>query len=131
MFSAMVGLLFVGVLFIVVSFAMRGPGLTRNRAVGIRTKATLASDAAWASGHKAAAPWILSAGILSTVMGLGALTLTVTAGKDGLAPGVAPVYVTLAFLFIIVLVLVATVIANRAARNESAHSANQQSEGES
>lgn len=125
MFSAMVGLLFLGVLFIVVSFAMRGPGLTRNRAVGIRTKATLASDAAWSSAHKAAASWVLSAGILSTLMGLGALTLTVSAGEDGLAPGVAPVYASLAFLFIIVLVLIATVVANRAARNGSAQSGNQ------
>lgn len=119
MYSAVVGLLLVGALFIVFSFAMRGEGIGRNRAVGIRTKATLASDAAWQRGHHAASPWVLSAGILSVVMGFGALALSLASGEEGPAAGVQSVYVTVAFLAVIVVVLVAARVANNAAQREA------------
>jgi len=118
-YSAVVGLFLIGALFIVFSFAMRGEGLSRNRAVGIRTKATLASDAAWQRGHNAASPWVLSAGILSVVMGFGALALSLASGEEGPAAGVQGVYVTVAFLAVIVVVLVAARVANNAAQRES------------
>lgn len=41
MVSAGIGLLLIGILFIVMSTAMKSDGLTRNRAVGIRTRATI------------------------------------------------------------------------------------------
>ena len=119
MYSAVVGLLLIGTLLIVFSFAMRGENVGRNRAVGIRTKATLASDAAWQRGHNAAAPWVLSAGILSVVMGFGALALSLAAGEEGPAAGVQGVYVTVAFLAVIVVVLFAARVANKAAEHES------------
>lgn len=98
---------------------MRGEGLSRNRAVGIRTKATLASDEAWQRGHHAAAPWVLSAGILSIVMGIGALALTLASGEEGPASVVQGVYVAAAFLAVIAVVLLAARVANNAARRDS------------
>jgi uncharacterized membrane protein len=119
LYSAVVGLLLIGALFIIFFFAMRGEGLSRNRAVGIRTKATLASDAAWQRGHNAAAPWVLSAGVLSVVMGFGALALTLASGEEGPASAVQGIYVTAAFLTVIVVILVAARVANNAAQRES------------
>lgn len=52
--------------------AMRGD-LERNRLLGIRTNATLASDAAWQAAHRAGGPWLIAAGAGALVPG--AITL--------------------------------------------------------
>jgi hypothetical protein len=67
----------VGVLFLVVGLAaavaavMAANGsLPRNRIVGMRTRATLASDAAWRAAHRASAWSVAAAGAISTALGL-------------------------------------------------------------
>lgn len=44
--------------------------LPRNPYAGIRLKATLASDAAWTEGHRAAAPALAAGGIVCVLGGL-------------------------------------------------------------
>ncbi len=44
-----------------IAVAAKKGDLDRNAALGIRTRATMASDSAWRTGHVAAAPWMLSA----------------------------------------------------------------------
>jgi len=115
MVSAGIGLLLIGILLIAMSTAMKGDGLTRNRAVGIRTRATMASDDAWQQGHQAAAPWVLSAGIFGVVMSVAAFTMTWAIG-DGMSGVTSGVFVCVAFGALIALILVSTRVANRAAR---------------
>lgn len=43
---------------------------TRQWIVGLRTKATLASDEAWKAAHEAAAPWVIGAGAVLFAGGL-------------------------------------------------------------
>ena len=48
--------------------AWRGD-LPRNSLAGIRTPATMASDAAWARGHRAGGPWLLASSLGSLLPG--------------------------------------------------------------
>ncbi len=48
--------------------AWRGD-LPRNALAGIRTPATMASDAAWARAHRAGGPWLLASSIGSLLPG--------------------------------------------------------------
>lgn len=64
------------VIHLVSRSAVRGD-LDRNGAVGIRTRATRASDLAWRSGHQAAAPWLLAASVTGYGVGLLAVVAAV------------------------------------------------------
>ncbi|WP_165070294.1 SdpI family protein [Marisediminicola senii] len=58
---------------------LRKDKITRNGAIGIRTKATMASDEAWIKGQRAGAPWVLAgalAAAAATLVGLIALFAT-------------------------------------------------------
>ncbi|GHH40949.1 SdpI family protein [Streptomyces candidus] len=50
------GLLWMGVMVHLVRNHVTKGGMGRNSAIGIRTRATTSSDAAWEAGHAAAAP---------------------------------------------------------------------------
>ena len=82
--------------------------LRRNRLAGIRTRATMRSDAAWAAGHRAGGGLLVIAGVLMALAGLALLArpsnvvgMAITLGAGGV---------------VLVLALVSTVQANRAAR---------------
>ena len=49
--------------------------LPRNHLAGIRTQATMKSDEAWNAAHKAAAPWLLAAGMAAILGGITDLLL--------------------------------------------------------
>lgn len=70
-------LISVGLLLGWTAHASRTDGLERNALIGIRTRATMASDAAWHAGHRAAArPLDIAAwasagsGVVGTVMAI-------------------------------------------------------------
>ncbi|HTQ21963.1 SdpI family protein [Mycobacterium sp.] len=85
--------------------------LPRNQAVGVRTPGTMASDAAWRAGHRAAIPvmWLTVPGAMA---GSAALMLT---GLGARALGWIPIAVLVPIL------LAAAVVADKAARRS--HSA--------
>jgi uncharacterized membrane protein len=51
-----------GTALVVLGAIGRAGKLTRQSVVGLRTKATLASDEAWKAAHEAAAKWVIAAG---------------------------------------------------------------------
>lgn len=61
-----------GILILLGALARNG-ALTRQRIIGLRTEATLASDDAWQAAHAAAAVWIVVAG---TVLLAGGVLVT-------------------------------------------------------
>lgn len=85
--------------------------LPANGTIGIRTSATQRSDAAWIAGHRAAANLVVPASVVAAALGvavgtgwnLGPLSVGSTGG-------------TVLIAYVVVLVI-AAVIANQAARN--------------
>lgn len=58
-----------GVLVAVVGWRARAGALSRNRWVGVRTPATLASDQSFVVGNRVASPFLLAAGGVAVVLG--------------------------------------------------------------
>lgn len=92
--------------------------LSRNSAIGLRTKATLSSDQAWKDGHVAANPYLAAVVIVGAVAVVTSVVLPFAIGvQDGkYPPGLIAAPAIGLFLQVIVLV-VATTKANSAARS--------------
>ncbi|GAA3492811.1 SdpI family protein [Streptomyces cremeus] len=89
-------------------------GLGRNSMIGIRTRATLASDEGWERGHAAAGPLLTATFRTAYAAGVATVLVTGVAGGDGSAAVLAvPVGGLVAVLG---LLGAASVRANRAAR---------------
>lgn len=91
--------------------------LGRNSAVGLRTRITKSSDAAWESGHRAAAPWLLAcayAGYSSSALTIVFAALVAAGGFSGVGPMIVP---ALGFGAVVTILAVATVIAHRAGKD--------------
>lgn len=86
--------------------------MMRNSAVGLRTRATVASDHAWEVGHRAALPVTRGAAWAVPLLAVAALALALVRGLDGVTE--AAVLATGGLL--IVLTVLAGVTAHRAAR---------------
>src|SRR5690606_18803506 len=85
-----------------------------NRMVGIKTKATLASDDAWRAGHAAAQPALLATAVTGPALALPLVAWRIAAGSD--ASLVLTVASGVAAAVVLVLFGAAVVRANRAAR---------------
>ena len=90
--------------------ASRTGTLERNALVGIRTRATMASDKAWHTGHRAAAPMLGAAAWASVVTGLLGTVTAVTGSW------IAAVAVSVGYGALLVMLGLATAHAGRAAR---------------
>lgn len=64
----MFGLLIMASAAAVLAPAMADGRLPRNGVIGLRTRHTMSSDAAWHRGHVAAAPWLKAAGRIGWVV---------------------------------------------------------------
>jgi len=106
----------VGALLLIAGLLMLVPGilawndlLPPNAWVGIRTRVIMRSPAAWYAAHRVAAPWLVMMGAPPTVVGIAEL----------LRPPTRPVATKVALVtaaYVAVLVVIATVKAERAAR---------------
>ncbi|MFD0356811.1 SdpI family protein [Streptomyces sp. NPDC127110] len=88
----------------------------RNSAVGIRTRATMASDGAWRAGHAAAAPMLTVAFLTAYAAAATSLALAAASASTGSgspAAVIVPAAGTVAFLALLV---TAAIKANSAAR---------------
>jgi uncharacterized membrane protein len=108
MYTAIVGLWILALVCIVTTYCAAAGKLRRNQIAGIRLPATMASDAAWRAGHRAAIPFmwltvpvaVVGSAVVAT-MKLGPLVAVVV----GLLP-----------IVLIAIVIAAAVAAHKAAR---------------
>ncbi|MEU8892904.1 SdpI family protein [Streptomyces sp. NPDC048442] len=111
-----VGLLTLGLLIQYVKNQVVSGSIQRNSAIGIRTKATMASDAAWAKGHAAAAPTLTATFLTAYAVGaISLVTGVVMMVSDGRNPAVL-VLPLCGLVVVLGLLVAASVRANAAAR---------------
>ena len=96
--------------------------LQSNGAFGIRTRATLSGDRAWAHGHAAAEPWLLTAAICGYTTTVVSALLLVLAAYAGLSEVPALVVAVTGFLGTVALIVAGGVIGNSAARDTEQNS---------
>ncbi|QBI52691.1 SdpI family protein [Streptomonospora litoralis] len=113
--SAAVGVVLVAGAAHWIKYATANGRLNRNLWIGIRTGATLSSDAAWESGHSAAAPWLTACSYTGYAASAGAIALAVYAGTRGISTVAASLVALCAFVGVVVLVVIAAVVAHRRA----------------
>lgn len=114
--TAGLGLILLSGMVQVLRIQTSGGHLERNCALGIRTKATKASDSAWLAGHRAAGPWLQAAtltGYGAAVVSLGSSLVLLTVREQSAVPLVVALTGCVA---VVVLLLVSTGKANEAAR---------------
>ena len=75
MIVAGIALMLGGMALVILGAIARAGKLTRQSVVGLRTKATMASDEAWKAAHEASANWVIAAG---TVMFVGGALVMLT-----------------------------------------------------
>ena len=103
------------VLRLVTSAAARGD-LDVNGAVGIKTRLTRSSQAAWQVAHRAALPWMTGAALVAVTAAVLAVVALVLARTDGLSAGVPAVVLAAGYVAMLVLIVVATRAGHRAVR---------------
>lgn len=92
-----IAMIFAGLTVIWTARKAAAGRLERNWAMGLRTKRLMASDEAWETGHRAAAPMLVAAGLVSIVAG----ALAIPQPDDG-AAGTAIVLTGAGLLLIMV-----------------------------
>ncbi|HLR97738.1 MAG TPA: SdpI family protein [Jiangellaceae bacterium] len=95
----------------------RAGTLRRNRAFGIKTRATLHSDHAWAHGHAAAEPWLLAAALWGYITTAGSAVLLVLGAYARLSAVPAQILAISGFLGTTALIIAGGVVGNSAARD--------------
>lgn len=81
---SLIALVIAALTFAVLLAMIKAGNLTRNGLVGVRTSATMESDAAWQAGHRAAVP-ALSLGLMIFIVGTVAVLLTYHLYGDDMA----------------------------------------------
>ncbi|WP_034238772.1 SdpI family protein [Saccharomonospora iraqiensis] len=117
---------FAGSLFLVAGLvhwirnATRDGNLGRNFAVGLRTKVTLSSDAAWEAGHRAAGPWLVRAAWTGYAAGATAAVLAVARALTDTTPVIALVVPGAGMLAMLALIVLGCRRADSAGRDTDA-----------
>ncbi|GCE02284.1 SdpI family protein [Embleya hyalina] len=90
--------------------------IRRNSAVGIRTKATMASDVAWEAGHASAGPLLTATYLTAYAAGAAAFTLALAVSLSGGGNSAVLVVPLVGMAAVLGLLTAAAVRANTAAR---------------
>ncbi len=109
-------LLLAAVPFHILYATVRDGNLARNNAWGIRTRATLRSDDAWARGHRAAAPYILAATLVAYAGAFMCALTAAVARSSSVSDVVIGLEIGLALGSFLALTLSCARVANKAAR---------------
>ncbi|MEI7030934.1 hypothetical protein [Streptomyces pratensis] len=104
-----------GVMHLVKNSAANGT-LERNSALGLKTKVTLSSDTAWASGHKAAVPWLAVCTWTGYFMGAMTAAGAVIAMAAGSVHSALWIFPITGFIAVVALSIRATAVANKHGR---------------
>lgn len=122
LFVAAFGLLALAGLSHFIKNSVANGTLDRNSEIGLRTKATTSSDAAWTAGHKAAGPWLSACAYTGYLMG----TATAAGALAAIATNSVHPLVWLlpatGFVGTVVLLVLATAIASKAGKNATGFS---------
>ena len=96
--------------------AISNGSLERNQMVGIRTKATLASDGAWDVAHKAAIPYMNAVAIIGFAGATLALLSLLMRPADGSLTGIHYAIPTVALALQVVILIWGSVVGHRRAK---------------
>lgn len=111
-YAPMAGYLIVAAVSVVLIVAVRKKAIDRNSAIGIRTRHTLASDAAWEAGQRAGVPYLFG----MAVIGIGhAVALLYIELSNATTTG--HILALLGWVLILVCAVLAVRAANGAARS--------------
>lgn len=103
----------VSLAVIALAIMQRRGGLSRNLAIGIRTKHTLASDQAWSSAQASAIPYLIATAIIAGSHAVALLTVQLS----GYSETLGHVLAVSGFLIIVAIALLSMRAANRAAKS--------------
>ncbi|RRO18315.1 SdpI family protein [Saccharopolyspora rhizosphaerae] len=113
-------LLLVALVFHRIAGRIRSGALTRNPLAGVRTAATMRSDAAWSAGHRAAEPLMRVTARVAAIAGIATLVPALALRVAGVADSVALVPTLVVFAVgcaaFLGLTTWSAVLADRAAR---------------
>lgn len=109
-YPPIVGLGIVACVMVAINSVQGRGGLTRNLAIGIRTRHTLASDEAWASGQASARPYATAIALIAVAHMIALLTIQLTAYPEALGH----ILSVSGYIVIVAVALLAWRAANRA-----------------
>lgn len=111
-YPPMAGYLIVAAVSVFLVVAQRRQFIGRNSVIGIRTRHTLASDAAWEAGHEAGVPYLYTMAVIS--FGHAVALLCVELSDSTTAGNVLSLS---GWVLILVCAVLAVTAANRAAKS--------------
>ncbi|MCF2572904.1 SdpI family protein [Brevibacterium sp. UCMA 11754] len=111
-YPPMAGYLIVAAVSIFLIVAQRRQFIGRNSVIGIRTRHTLASGAAWEAGHRAGVPYLYAMAVISIGHAMALLCVELSGART---PG--HVLSLLGWVLILVCAALAVKAANQAARS--------------
>lgn len=113
-FSA--GLMAIAAVTYAIAALAQSRSLPLNGLIGIRTRATRRSEAAWIAAHDAARPALLASSVISVCGSIGAVLAGVALNAQRCGDAVVVVFGICTYVIALVLLARATVKANAAAR---------------
>lgn len=118
-FALLIAPVLLSLLSVFMHQATKTGSISRNSAIGLRTKSTMASDQAWKAGHAAADPYLIAVAIIGVVVIVTSVTLPLAVGSEnGLYPPGIIAAPAIGLSIQITVLIIATIAANSAAKQQ-------------